>query len=193
MGLTDEIKYLLLQQYGFKKGFFVCTELSYSLGISDVFCISKNIEKKDIIDIEVKVSKSDFLNDFRNKDIKHFTFRNLILNKTHSYSRYPSKFYFCVPEEITEYCLSYINKNRLSYYGLIQYKPVFYKSYNEKYLNVDSCLSVVKKAKRFNDITENDYNFFKDLMIRRLTNDCIGFNKTKAFLCGRYEKIKEIK
>lgn len=171
MSLTQKIKYCLLQQYGFKKGFYVCTELQYYFGIADVFCISKNYKKREFLDIEVKISKSDFLNDFKKKELKHRQFKQLI-EQSIDEAQTPMKFYFCVPHELTEFCLNYLIENKFDNYGLIEY----YEIYNTKgILLLDSCLKVIKKAKKFNTVTEDDFNKIKNFMLNRLRNENIGF------------------
>jgi hypothetical protein len=187
MSLTHKIKYCLLQQYGFKKGYLVCTEFSYSLGISDVFCINKKFEKQDIIDIEIKISKADFLNDFKNKKLKHDQFR-LIQTKQLKYPHVPTKFYFCVPHELVEFCLNFLTENNFDNYGLIEYYEVYT---TKNILDLDRCLRVIKKAKRLTTFELEDFQFLKDCMLNRLRNDCIGFYKTLAWNTGRYATIKK--
>lgn len=175
MSLTQKIKYCLLQQYGFKKGFYVCTEFQYSLGIADVFCISKSFEKQEVIDIEVKISKADFLNDFNNKELKHRQFKQLI-EQSIDEAQTPMKFYFCVPHELTEFCLQYLIENKFDNYGLIEYCEIYTNYTNNKnVLDLDRCLKVIKKAKKFNTVTEEDFNKIKNFMLNRLRNENIGF------------------
>lgn len=59
-------------------------------------------------------------------------------------------------------------------------------------LQLDSCLKVVRKAKKFNTITEDDYNRLKGFMLNRLRNENIGFHKVLAYGGDRYNSIKKI-
>lgn len=192
MSLTQKIKYCLLQQYGFKKGYYVCTELQYSLGIADVFCISKNYKKRELIDIEVKISKADFLNDFKKKELKHQQFKQLI-EESIDETRTPMKFYFCVPHELTEFCLQYLNEKKFDNYGLIEYYEVYTNYSNKKnVLDLDRCLKVIKRAKKFNSPSLMDYETMKSFMLNRLRNENIGFHKVLAWGGGRYDSIKKL-
>lgn len=193
---STKIKYALLQHFGFKKGYYVCTELSYAAGIADVFCINKHIEKNDIIDIEIKISKADFLNDFKHKEFKHAMFKNMIERNVYI-NNYPNRFYFCVPDYLTEFVEMYLKENKLDYYGLIEYKEVFTNIHNKdkelvSILDEDSLLRVVKPAKKFTkcEINIESYTMMKDFMFNRLRNDTIGFYREKVY-GKRYGRITE--
>jgi len=182
---STKIKYALLQHYGFKKGFYCCTELSYPCGIADVFCVDKH--NKEAIDIEVKISKQDFLNDFLKKEFKHQMFRNLY-DKKLCMERYPNKFYFCVPSTLTEFVVKTLKERKLNWYGVIEFNEVYINGH----LDLDQLLKTIQPAKKMFAITEQSCTKIKEWMLNRLRNDCIGFYREKVY-GNRYGKIEEIK
>jgi len=183
---STKIKYALLQYYGFKKGFYCCTELSYCGGISDVFCVDKHC--KEAIDIEVKISKQDFLNDFAHKELKHTVFKNLYETKE-GMERYPNKFYFCVPNYLTEFVLETLKEKNLTWYGIIEFNEVFIERSGKSILDTDQFLKVVQPAKKMFQLNEESYIQIKEWMLNRLRNDCIGFYREKVY-GSRYDKIE---
>lgn len=182
---STKIKYALLQYYGFKKGFFCCTELSYPCGIADVFCVDKH--NKEAIDIEVKISKADFLNDFKHKEFKHQMFK-IITEKKQCLERYPNKFYFCVPSHLTEFVIQTLKEKNLNWYGVIEFNEV----YANNILDTDRFLKFIQPAKKMFTIDEQSCIKIKEWMLNRLRNDCIGFYREKVY-GSRYGKICEVK
>jgi hypothetical protein len=107
------------------------------------------VKKEQLIEVEVKVSKVDFKNDFK-KD-KHRVFNSTLKEnfvfdglheKQHLFESYqkrynkehfllqgfkrdmsfiPNKFYFAVPSNLVEFCSEYL-KNNYPQYGLIEIK-----------------------------------------------------------------------
>ena len=74
-----EIKLALLEYYRYKRNYVCTTEFQLFSGVSDV--VSYDL-KKNLIDIEVKISKVDFKADFKKR--KHYIYTNTI-------NRYKSK------------------------------------------------------------------------------------------------------
>ncbi len=72
---------------------------------------------KELIEVEVKVSYSDFLADFKKK--KHRAY------KRPRFLWVPHRFYFAVPEKIVEKCSLYIKEKKLKY-GLISVKENYF-------------------------------------------------------------------
>lgn len=90
------------------KGFFSPSTKKYEMFNLYVFGWESDylvITKSGLIyEFECKISKSDFLNDFKNKEIKHQVLGDV------KQTRKPSYFYYCVPkgllrkEDIPQYC-----------------------------------------------------------------------------------------
>lgn len=181
---STKIKYALLQYFAFKRGYYCCTEFNYSGNISDVFCLDK--KGKEIIDIEVKISKQDFLNDFKKKEMKHKMFEKNFKEK-YQHRYYPNKFYFCVPKELTEYVKTYLTENNKTWYGIIEIDEVYI---NGK-LNFDRLVNIIRPAKKMFDVTDtNSFAVLKDWMLNRLRNDCVGLYREKVY-GSRYDKVYE--
>lgn len=191
---SSEIKTALLYYYGFKRGMYVCTELSYYGGSADVFCISKELKVNEAIEIEVKISKSDLMNEFKHDD-KHRTKHNkywMFENAQESLECYPNKFYICVPSELCETVKDLLILHNRPYVGILEYKPKWVAYSTGTQLVLEESISVYKKAKRiYKIVTDETYHYFSNLMLNRMRNDLIGFYKEKYFETNRYKPIKE--
>ena len=196
MSLTNIIKTALLHYYGFGKGMYCCTELSYSLGDADIFAIPKfNNDKpksNELIEVEVKISKSDLMNEFKEdkhtKNNKYLTFES----KNISFAM-PNKFYICVPEDLVDYCKQQLDIHNRDYVGILMYKPRWANDNRGKWLKLDESISVVRKAKKiYKDVDNKTYFYFLFAMINRLRNDNLGFHKERYFDTNRYKPIRAI-
>ena len=128
------IKLQLMKYWRYDRGYtFACTE-----------CINKSditaINDKHLVEVEVKISKSDFLKEFdgssKNKTKKHAIYQgNKKPNKTFIC---PNFFYFCVTPDILTYVTEYL-KNQYKNYGILVCEP--YRLYGQK-----SFIRVAKKA-----------------------------------------------
>lgn len=200
------IKASLLNLYGFKKAMYTCTELQYHLGIADVFAIpKKNIN--ELYDFEIKITKSDMENDYITKTQKHLFFRKMYENtfddfikdyakenkiRNYDYMKnLPNKFYFVVPSYLVEDCKKLIKEQNTEYYGIIEYEELWvHKNKLQEQLILEDTLKIVHPAKKLRKTIENTtYDYFKNIMLHRLRNDCIGFYKEKYFETNRYKPI----
>lgn len=121
--LSTKIKAALFKRFRFELNYSLCaSEVNFcgKWGIED-FVAAKYSKNTELIFVEVKISKSDFLADF--KKPKH----RLIPTASKC-----QKFYYCVSENIAEFALDYLKANYPAY-GLMVYK--------------DSEISVIKNAK----------------------------------------------
>lgn len=142
---STKIKLSIMKNYRYIKQYHLCaTEVLKS----DVLVYEDN--KKIFHEIEVKISKQDFLNDFKKKKYKENGRKYLIK---------PNMFSFCVPEDMKEFCLQYL-KDNYNDYGLIVYYPY-----------VDE-IKIVKRAKHIN-ISDNDYKFNINALYKRLSSEVI--------------------
>jgi len=87
------LKLALLKYWRYSRQYCCCTELTIATNnICDVCAYDFT---DTFIDCEVKITKSDLLNDV--KKIKHSKYRD---NPTSFGSKLPNKFYYCVPQEL---------------------------------------------------------------------------------------------
>lgn len=194
MNLTNNIKTSLLHYYGFGRGMYCCTELSYSLGDADIFVIPKFQNDKpktdELIEVEVKISKSDLMNEFKEdkytKNNKYQTFES----KNFIWAM-PNKFYICVPEDLVDFCKHQLDSHNRDYVGILMYRPHWSKDSKGRWLNLEKSISVVRRAKKLYKNIDKNYNYFLYSMMNRLRNDNLGFYKEKCFDTNRYKFIRE--
>lgn len=186
---ANVLKTALLYNFGFKKNTICCTELCYQYGNADVFSIPKSFSPKlDTIEIEIKTTKNDLMNEFKIDNKKHIKYNAFSVGES-LYT--PTKFYICVPENLVEFCKQKLLENNRDYVGIILYKPKFLHSSKGKYISLEDSVSIIKKAKRLNILSSENYKYFQDLMMNRLKNENVGFYKEKTFNVNRYEKVYE--
>lgn len=152
-----EIKLELLKYYRYKRNCICATEFALFSGVSDIIVYDL---KKNLIDIEVKISKSDFKADF-NKD-KHRIF-NKTINRYKSKTM-PNKFMFCVTEDLKEFALEYLKDYPL--YGLLVIEENIYR--NKVYYNIKT----VKRAKKLHN-KPIDKKLLTDKFLLKLNSEVI--------------------
>ena len=162
---SNVIKCAIMSFYRFKKGYLCCSELSYGYGIADVIAI--NDKTGEVIEIEIKISKSDLLNEGKHKEAKHKALKESELYEDNPYPTYtPNKFYFAVPtylvKEAKEYCLG-MNKD----YGVLEFDSIHSHKLPEH--SIFYRKSAYKLHKAFVG------GFFKENLIKRVCNDNIVF------------------
>lgn len=133
---STDLKNLLFVYFRFKRGYHCVTEIPLLYrDIEDFIAFSDN----EILCVEIKVDRQDFLNDFKTKE-KH------IKNGETGYD----KFYFCVPPSLISF-----SKNMLENYpnyGILSVKPYFvgrnkkYEIYSVKSAKVAENASNVKNS-----------------------------------------------
>lgn len=163
------------------------------LGRADVFCLHKDRAKKnEIVEIEVKLTKSDLLNEFNEENLTKHTKYKVLESEGSLYS--PNKFYICVPEDLVDFCKEKLEEHNRPYVGIIQYKPKWVHDSRGTWLDLQRSVSVVKSAKKlYKKVSIENYNYFSDLLLHRLRNDVVGFYKEKYYNVDRYKLIKEKK
>lgn len=151
MNETYKIKTALLHYLRYTRQCFVATEVSYLYGIADVVYIPK--KKEDVNEIEIKVSKTDFLKDFIKKEHKHECLQ--------SNNRIINYFYFCVPITLKEFALEQLKDLP---YGLYVFEEKWkHKNKLQEQLELQECITLVKKATvlckeksiKFNELKDN--------------------------------------
>lgn len=112
MKLSDTIKLELMKFLRFRKQYdCVCSEGVNNADISA-------IKNQKLIEIEIKISKSDFKNELKHKAWKHDKYKDKQALKNTDWMRIPNKFFFCVPQEMEEWALKEMENINLKY-GLI--------------------------------------------------------------------------
>ncbi|TLE13381.1 hypothetical protein LS72_010000 [Helicobacter apodemus] len=147
---SKQIKALLFSYFRFKRQFLgVVSEIQLLKDIDDIddFIAFK---ENEIIGVEIKVSRSDFLADFKNKrkHKKHLTPNSL----------YPlNKFYFCVPQQLSDFAEDFLSKH-YPFYGLLVVRA------NE--------IFVKRSAKRLRDKQDIFSNIsLRDKLILRMSSE----------------------
>ena len=187
MTTSKHLKTALLHYLRFKRQAYVATEVSYHLGIADILFSPK--KEKCIYEVECKISKSDFLNEWKHKDNKH-----KLLEKGNVQIDY---FYFCVPKDLEEFALEQIKDTK---YGLMTFeeKWVKYKRGLQEKLDLCDCISVTKIAKKLKEDTVY-YEHMKSLISLRAMSELatlykeINYNGSKSSRQLIREKVKEEK
>lgn len=129
MRKSDIIKLELLKFFRFEKGMiFACTECIHQ---SDVNAVNE----KCLVEVEVKISKSDFRREFETPTATNNTYwkhrkHEFYANPEKAFSGYsiPNKYYFCVPKELAVWAIEYL-KTKNKKYGLLVYDPELQKPY----------------------------------------------------------------
>lgn len=155
------LKTALMAYWRFKKQSLCCDEVGFAGGNSDILVDTG----KEIIDIEVKISKSDLKADI--KKPKHEANKNQLSQ----YISVPNKFYICVPTCLVEEAKKWteeVNPN----YGVLEFSEVKYESYKEYPRYYDKMIRVVKKAK----LLKEDYKSKKEEISFRLCSALINKN-----------------
>ena len=108
------IKTVILCWFRFGKRWqYLATEVGGHRFLADVVAS----DGKELVEVEVKISKSDFKNDFLKKD-KHTIYQKEIESTHETIGWVPHKMYYAVPESMVEWALEYLKDKPLKY-GLI--------------------------------------------------------------------------
>lgn len=127
-----DIKPYLMHYFRFKRGYFVCSEYAWNSDIDDIVAFSLD----EIIAIEVKISKSDFLADFK---------KHKWQDEWYFKQPYFNRFYFAMPLHLKDFVLEYLSKpynNNLHFCGVIAISNLKITD-DKRYTGIEIC----KKAK----------------------------------------------
>lgn len=98
---SDHIKALLFKYFRFKRGYMCLTEIDlFSRDVEDFIAFKDS----EIICVEVKVDRQDFLNDFKYK-------------KKHNGEMKYNRFYFCISAELEYFVEEYLKE--YPHYGIL--------------------------------------------------------------------------
>ncbi|VEJ53307.1 Uncharacterised protein [Campylobacter insulaenigrae] len=146
-----EAKLLLMKYLRFKRNFIgVLSEFRHGDFAEDIVALNQ----REIIAVEIKLSKNDFLKDFKNKAFKHE-------NKDKNFY---DKFYFCVPYYIAEFAKNHL-KN--SPYGILV-------------INDFKAIVSLKKAKMLKERKGIDKKILFDILAR-VTSENIALMQKKRY------------
>ncbi len=159
--LTYKIKTALLHYLRFKKQAFVATEVAVYYGIADVLYILKR--KEHICEIEVKISKGDFLNEWTKKEHKHKCLQSKVMNENINY------LYFCVPVELKEFALEQLKDTPYGLY-IFEEKWIHKNKLTEK-LDLTECITLDKKATKLYKDKPKRFDYIKDQIALRAMSD----------------------
>lgn len=154
---SNWMKNKLFEYFRFKRQFiYCCTE---GINYADFLALNEDC----LVEVEVKISQSDLLREFKSKDHckinKHHRYfnaqsllgKNELMSKKHFFVSIPNYFYLAVTEDLVEYAkeeISKINNN----YGIILIST---KDYNRK-----SPVMILKTAKKLHDYKPNGKTFY---------------------------------
>lgn len=164
MKVTSEIiKTALMHLYRFKKGYLVATEFGYELGIADVMTLSKDNE---VIEIEVKISKSDLLSELKHKEEKH-----RVLKEAQESKWAPNRFFFCVPTFLVQDTIEFCEATNPKY-GVIEFDNDhgFIK-------HPEKLLSVARKSQKLH--SKDRSKWFREYVMKRMNNDLVKMYRDK--------------
>lgn len=120
---TPEMKYYMLSYFRFQRQYpIAATEVGvFGNYVADVLAS----DYKEFVEVEVKISESDFVSDFSHKDAKHTAYLDLTIHKTATLGdterkQIPNRFYYAVPYGMERFALQYIKDTP---YGLIYVNP----------------------------------------------------------------------
>lgn len=179
---TQKMKTALLHYLRFKRQAYVATEVDYGLGPADILFIPKKENK--VYEIECKISKKDFLNEWKKKEHKHkhlLPSNNLKINY----------FYFCVPKEMSEFALEQVLQRNLPY-GLMIFEEKWKKYSNRKNpkLEFEESISVLRNAKNLISVKENKYlNELKEKVSLRAMCELAVMYKEKNYSVLKSESV----
>ena len=109
---SEHIKTAVLCWFRFARQYhYVATEIGY--WSADVAGATPTM----LVEVEVKVSKSDFMRDFQKSKHAHYL-KKMSNDPTWKYTWAPNKFFFAVPDHLEEFALKHLEETK-SPYGLI--------------------------------------------------------------------------
>lgn len=154
---SDLIKSLVIARARFANGvFMIATEAGFFN--SDVLYVN---EKGELIEVEVKVSKADLVNDFKKR--KHTLFKG-------DHEFIPHKFYFCVPKGLENDALE-LTKN--TSYGVMTCK--------DWYGSVRGAMDRVITVKRAKNLHERPVSAnVKRSIVQRMSSEIANYRLRNA-------------
>lgn len=130
---SDEIKTKVLHYLRFKRDYSLVATEAGKKKKNNADVLASNF--KDIVEVEVKISKSDLKNDFQK--MKHARYASPRTQYT------PNRFYFAVPKDLVEVALELTEGTK---YGVMEVSDKPLKNYTkESYVTVKKAAQVLKE------------------------------------------------
>lgn len=161
-----DLKLACMEYYRFNKGYVAVDECNSCDVIVD--------NGKEIIEVEVKISKYDLLNGEKKKADKHFQYATAANRKLYMI---PNRYYFCVPSNLSTLAIEYAKELNPSY-GVIEFDYIAFMKMNPhgKFNQHDKFLKVVKRTK----LLHTNYNLkFQKAIIKRCSTKVISLMQEK--------------
>lgn len=144
------IKFQLFKYFRYQRQYtFCCSEAINHADISA-------LDSKNLVEVEIKISKQDFLKEFDGKS-KVKTYKHKVLQgKYKPRNRYivPNYYYFCVTDEIKDFVLEYLRDKGLNKYGVLVCKE-------SRIYGTETHIECVKKPKRIHTNKPSNNTFIK--------------------------------
>lgn len=148
----------------------VCTESGNPCN-ADV--LGWSLRSKKLFEVEIKRSKNDFLNDFRNKPKKH-----KMLDKVTD-SRYPHFFYYAVTSDLVDFVCETLDEKGLKKYGILTV-PDSEKAFR-------SYMKVVRKPEKLHDLKPRDH--YIDQLVSRMSSELCNLHLGIASMNDGFQRI----
>lgn len=164
-----------MSYFRFQRSFgYVCSECVHNADVNAY-------NEKSLVEVEIKISKSDFKHEFDGK-ARWKTYKHKKYNESKKSNSYivPNQFYFCVPIEMKEWALNYLDKN-YDKYGLMVYNP--------DVLNGRYHIHVIKTAKKLHT-NKQGIRVLRQL-VSRMSSELITAKQKLKEVTRELECIKE--
>ena len=138
-----DLKLALLEYFRFNRQWVCIDELRLADVVADT--------GKDIIEVEIKISKGDLVN----KECRKTKHQFYCVGQQYC-GLHPNKFYFCVPESLVEFAMEMCLKLNPKY-GVIAFNPYVFKrhiQWNNKIPHRE-CLRMARTGKRLHESYTN--------------------------------------
>lgn len=161
--LTEFIKLQLMKYYRFDRQFNLV--VSECINNSDITALSKT----NLVEVEIKISKEDFLKEFDGKSKIKAT-KHQRYNNGKKYNKYiiPSYFYFCTTKDLAPFIKNYLKENGYTNYGILI-------CCEKRIFNKRSHIEVYKQANKLNKNVINDDVIEK--VYKRLQSELISLKE----------------
>ncbi len=145
---TPEMKYYVLSYYRFQRQYpIAATEVGVFGGfVADV--LASDLEN-EFVEVEIKISESDMINDFQHKSLKHSAYLDSVLHKEGSALTkkekllMPTKFMYAVPKEMRRFATDLVKGTP---YGLIMVDPSDSTLYNNSFIKVVKHSDIINRV-----------------------------------------------
>lgn len=193
---SAEIKVKVLHYFRFIKRFLlISTEAGYyesDILVSNNTPFRNKKHNQEVIEVEVKVSRTDLRNDFKKKKHKVYASNSVVLT--------PNRFYFAVPKELVEYAIE-LCKNLP--YGVIEvsdveFRPTKYVRKVEKVMGQRSKAGAYIFVRKSAKLIHKTYPYQLDrYIINRMGSDLIreklvGYRIRLGRIIPLLKKLKEV-